>query len=602
MKKIALVLAVLICALPMMAFAEVAVTGSVSFSLGDSTSSETTLPVYSAAKSATAAITVATDDEKVVASVGLNLLPAVTSTYNYGTDNDYGTQYDIDLKAEQYIVGWADYQQLIAVAGFWVDNDEYETAAEEMAFGDADDEEAQLLAAINAASTNVDAAYLDDDGDLAIRDAEESGAPAADVDADTEFEYTTAVGADMGAILTAATGYLDTEVDEAVATICDEADETEIDALTTVVGLVAYVNALDADDYAVLTANDKAVLAAAIDLAVAWDNITTPSDGAPTVTSAISYITSASLAFNSVGGVVDIVANLAGTHVAAGKISADGAGHTSTAVSGYPSLKLGLSSGVVEGVSAALTVYIDDNNAQEAVSDDFYTWMDETEAQADPVYGLGVMAGYAMAMGDMNVGADFTFGMYDLLGTPAWALSVAPSFSGMGANVGVQFDYGMDLMYLMASVDYTIMGITPSVGIHYASATGDNVVSYCASPASVMADYLNTSTGLLLEAGLAADLTELVGMGVSVSGSMDYDFNASQLAWGAGLSVAGLVEGLTVGFDASADAVAGSTFDYALSAAYAYSIATISASFGSAYDSGDDATYSTWSLGASVSF
>ena len=618
MKKIALVLAVLLCALPMMAFAEIAVTGSVSFSLGNTEANDDTLPVFASAKSATATVSVASDDEKVVASVGLDLLPAVTSTYNYGANNAYAPTYDSSLAAAnaitKYVAGYSDYLMVKALVDFWNDNDTSKTylssnATPIYAFG-ADDAalaaiKAGLLAALNNASALVDVAYLNADGDLTVKGAEEVDAPAASVTAGEEFVWTDAIGAAMSGIYSAGDTYMGIQFNAAIAKICDEATSAAIKALATGSAVAAYINGLTAETYKALDKTDAKVLETAADLLSAWDNVSTPSNGDPTVTSAINYITSASLAFKDVAGVLDITFNLAGTHVGAGAIMADGAGHTSDAIAGYPSLMVGLSSGVVEGLNAGVTFYIDDNDAGDDVSEDYFTWVYDVDAN-DPVYGLGVCGGYTMAMDDMTVGASVTFGMYDLMGDKNWAFSVAPSFSGFGANLGVQFDYGMELMYVAVMADYTIMGITPNVAFYYADASGvDNVLAYNGSPANVMATFKDGSDGMLLAGGLSVDLTELVGMGISVSGGAEYGLSgaaASELAWNAGLSVGGLVEGLTIGFDCNADSVYGSTFDYAVSASYAYSIATLSASLGSAYDADDDDTYVSWSLGTSVSF
>ncbi len=605
MKKIALVLAVLLCALPMMAFAEIAVSGSVSFSIGDSNETDPTLPAFSGSSSVTGSVTIATDDEKVVASATFNLLPTVTTTYT-GYSNDY--YYNWDAGLTNFGLDYMNYLSLSTAVDFYNDHADDETAVAEVTIWTATTE-ADLQAELKD-GTALDLLASDDDtGEITIKDA-------VDASAETdEFVWSTANSASVNTINAAFQGELLLQVTDAIEKILDEAS-TATKADLTAGGIVltnfdvtsAVTNNMfdylsNTATYDIIkdwTADDKAVVLAALDLEMAYNNMGVP-DETPTVESALSFVESASLAFNNVGGIVDIVCNLKGTHVTAGAISVDEAGHQSDAVSGYPSMMIGLSSGVVEGLNAGVTLYIDDNDMQSAVSDTWYTWLDEAEDASEPVYGLGVSGGYSTAVGDMTVGASATFGLYDLQGDKAYAFSIAPSFSGMGANVAVEFDYGLDMMYLMASADYTIMGLTPSVAFHYLAADGDYNLAYNDSPASVMADF-KAADGMLLEAGLAADLSELVGMGVSVSGGMDYGLTSSELAWNAGLSVAGLVEGLTVGFDCDADSVEGSTFDYAVSASYAYGIATLSASLGSNYNSDDDANYTSWSVGTSVSF
>ena len=606
MKKIALVLAVLLCALPMMAFAEVAVTGSVSFSIGDSSSSEPVVPAYSASKSATATLSVATDDEKVVATVGLDLLPAATSTYAYGDNNQYEPG-DNGGYSDEYVAGYADYKEIEAIVDFWLDHEDDETVVDEETIWASNHNQAGLMTAINNVSTD-DIAYYDS-GDLAIKSAKAVGTELTSTDKLSKFVFDDTAAGQMAAIKTAAYDYVNKATAVAINKILAEAESADIKNIgeTTAVNEVkAFVTGMAPEDYDAYAAkeNDLAVLKAAYDLEKALAVVKTPVNGDPTVTTALSYITSATLAFKDVAGLLDITFDLAGGNVAAGSISVDGAGHTSTAVASYPSIMVGLSSGVVDGLNAGVTVFIDDNDAQDAVSDDFYTWADEADDKAEPVFGLGINGGYSMALGDMTVGADVAVGLYDFTDL-AWAFSVAPSFSGFGANAGVQFDMGLDMMYLMVCADYTIMGITPNVAFHYLNATGDNVLSYSASPSSVMGKFKDSTGGMLMAGGIDVDLTELIGMGITVGGGMEYGMTgaaAGSLAYNAGVSAANLVDGLTVGFDWSADTVAGSTCDWSVSASYAYSIATLSASFGNAYDSGDDANYTTWSVGAAVSF
>ncbi|HAK46461.1 MAG TPA: hypothetical protein DCO79_11155 [Spirochaeta sp.] len=582
----------------MMAFAEIAVTGSVSFSLGDSTETETALPTFSGASTATGAVSIATDDEKVVASVGFNLMPAITVAAE--TFDIYGEMGTFDGMDE--VASYQTYMGIEAAAEFFNDHAGDTTAKDDVTIWGANAETELETGLVNG---TFDMVASDDDADGITLTTPIATTDTAETD---EFLMNAANIVNVNAVSGTFLAEIGTQYDEAIEIILGECSTNfDFDESTYVFGvsdLDDVLTALTEDELKDWTADDKALVAQAYALEKEYLFLAAAIDGDaydPTVTAALNFVTSASMAFKDVAGVLDITMNLMGTHVSAGNIMVDGAGHTSTAVKGYPSLMVGLSSGVVDGVNAGLTLYIDDNAVQEAVSDTWYTWMDEAEAMAEPVYGLGVAGGYTMAGDDMTVGANVAFGLYDLAGDMVWALSIAPMFSGYDANVGVQFDYGMDMMYLMASVDYTIMGITPSVAFHYLANTGDNVLAYAASTYSVMADYKN-SDGMLLEAGLAVDLTDLIGMGVSVNGGMDYDLTDSNLAWNAGVSAAGLVDGLTVGFDCDADAVEGSTFDWGVSASYVYGIATLSASVGSDYNTTDSASYTSWSLGTTVSF
>ncbi len=273
---------------------------------------------------------------------------------------------------------------------------------------------------------------------------------------------------------------------------------------------------------------------------------------------------------------------------------------------------MALTSGVANGLTAGATLYIDSNDVtnQVNVTPNWYTWLDEgadNAAAVEPVYGLALNGGYTYALSDdMSVGATGTLCLYDLLGgsSMANAFSIAPSFSGLGAKVSGEFDYGLGgLMYGKGSASYTIMGLTPSVTFHYVVNTSDYVLAYASTPTSVLAKVKN-SGGMAVEGGLSADLSKFVPVPVTVSGGATYGMPEGAdkvLAWNGGVSVVPAKD-LTLSANASADAVAGSTFNYSLGASYAYSSATISAAFTNTYNSTLVRDVKGWSLGAKVSF
>ncbi len=614
MKKIALVLAVFLCVLPIVAFADIAVSGSVSFSLGDDSTDESALPTFTGASTASGKVKLATDDEKVSASIGFNLMPAITVA---------AEKFDIFAKTSDKlpndnVAGYEAYLKIKESVGFYNDHAKDKIGKTKDGIWPANtgkDLNDELDAQPNLdlkASNSTDTA-------VTIKTPVKSGATAKK----DQFVFSDVVETELVVINTNISGLMKANVEDAIDNILAKLSADAKADLTIATDGTYIIGDLKHDiegtgpipnlplmesqikDW---TANDKALVKQAVDLEAAYERMNATLDTFdPSVTAKLNFVTSASLAFKEVAGVMDITCNLMGTHVSAGNISVDGKGHTKKAVAGYPSLKVGLSSGIVEGLDAGLTLYIDDNKAQDAVKDKWYTWLDETEAQVDPKYGIGLDAGYTMAIGDMSVGGAVAFGLYDLMGDKvAWAVSVAPSFSGFGTNVGLQFDYGLDLMYLKACAKYTIMGITPSVAFHMINATGTNALAFSKKPGSVMAKFKNgAGMGMLLAPSLAVDLSELIGMGITVTGGMNYGLSGdaqSAYSWNAGVKVAGLVENLTVGFNCDADSVEGSKFDYKLYTSYVYGAATLSASYGHDWNSAIKASVSSWSLGATVSF
>jgi hypothetical protein len=111
---------------------------------------------------------------------------------------------------------------------------------------------------------------------------------------------------------------------------------------------------------------------------------------------------------------------------------------------------------------------------------------------------------------------------------------------------------------------------------------------------------LKNSGGMLAGGDLKVDLSDYVGMTASVNGSFDYLFDG-QYAWSGGLSVSPM-SALTLSFSADADQVEGSDFDYSAGLNYTYGSATLYGTFASDYDTTDEASYETWTLGTKISF
>ncbi len=355
-----------------------------------------------------------------------------------------------------------------------------------------------------------------------------------------------------------------------------------------------------------LDADGRAIISQAVDLELAYKSIGEAGD--PTVTSTVTqdFITSATLSLNQIGGVVDATFLFGGQHVSAGSINVDGSGHTATAVKPYHGMTLGLSSGVVEGASASMGLYIDDNGVKSAASDDFTTWIDEEQAVVDPKYGMTLGGGYSTSFGDISAGGNLAFGLYDLLGTPAWAVSVMPSVSGLGGSADIEIAYGLDLLYTKAALSYGIMGITPSATIHYINELDGNSLAYSADPTSVIGETKNAG-GFATELGLGADLGQFLPVPASIDAGLDLGFPTDDelaMAWSAGLSVTPLT-GLTASASFSGDEVAGNfteNINWSTGLSYAYSVATVSASVGRSYDAATGAATNSWSIGTSVSF
>ncbi|NBC28858.1 MAG: hypothetical protein GVY29_02575 [Spirochaetes bacterium] len=595
-------------------------TGSLSFSLGDSKAFEDTttdLPVFSSTKAATATLGLATADEKVTGSVSVNLLAPVTvsseldiPTSIYDLYNDYADITAADYKAWINITKYVD---------FWNANYDATFAAgansSDGIFGDADAQAAIQDAVEDALNDGGNGTELADaDSDVGSLTLNTPVAPDATAGED-EFAWTTDASADVNNVAATVVGLIQTEASNAIVAVIEEGSDNLDDIINlpaynvTTFALQGAVSNLSVEDIESLeqNADDIALLKQALDLEKAYNNITVPADPSVTTTvTAPAFITSATLSLNQIGGVVDATFLFGGQHVSAGSINVDGFGHTSTAVKAYHGMTLGLSSGVVEGANASLGLYIDDNGVKASASDDFSTWTDESQAVVDPVYGMTLGGGYSTEVAGLTAGGNLAFGLYDLLGTPAWAVSVMPSVSGMGGSADLEIAYGLDLFYTKAALSYGIMGITPTATIHFISETGDNALAYAATPTSVLGN-LKATGGFGADLGLAADLGQFLPVASSINAGLDMGFPTGgelEMAWSAGLSVTPLT-GLTASASFGGDEVAGnftSDINWSTGLSYTYGIATVSASVGRSYAAATGATTASWSLGTSVSF
>ncbi|MFW5729134.1 MAG: hypothetical protein ACOCYG_05670, partial [Spirochaetota bacterium] len=552
MKKLSLFLVVFLV-LASFAFAQeeeaaespLTATGSLSFSLGDSKAFDDTttpLPVFSSTKSATATLGLATEDEKVSGTIGVNLLAPVSVSSEYDEPTEYEKYNEDVYKSPAEYRDWVDLGRYVDFYNAHIDD---KTAVDEDSIWDADDDIDGLLDTLNANTTDV--AKIDSDA-LALF------TPVAEDAGDDQFVWDDESAADVVTANAAFQVDLGTYVFNALQNIIDEgtedngvADIITVAQLSAIGDVTEAINDATVEEIGELDADGRAIISQAVDLELAYKSIGEAGD--PTVTSTVTqdFITSATLSLNQIGGVVDATFLFGGQHVSAGSINVDGSGHTATAVKPYHGMTLGLSSGVVEGASASMGLYIDDNGVKSAASDDFTTWIDEEQAVVDPKYGMTLGGGYSTSFGDISAGGNLAFGLYDLLGTPAWAVSVMPSVSGMGGSADIEIAYGIDsLLYTKAALSYGIMGITPTATIHFINKGGDDSLAYSADPTSVIGETKNAG-GFATELGLGADLGQFLPVPASIDAGLDLGFPTDgelAMAWSAGLSVTPLT-GLT---------------------------------------------------------
>ena len=626
-------------------------SGSLEFGLSGKLDSDTpNLPAFDSTETAKATLGLATEDGKVSASLSLDLLaqPTVETELDLGASDT--SAYDSGLfdpnNWEKYIDAWEEWETVLAWVDFWDEIEDDETNDVDI-FDDGDNQD--IVDALNVSPTTI--AEFDDG--VVLYDPVKAGETADD----EEFVFDATFESNAAAVRAQLETVILSKVDEAIDKITDNADDADIVAITTYAGLDTYVNTtLDVDEVNALSADDKEYLTDAVDLAVAYEAVTLDAFQeeitATTTLTGADYITAASLKLMAVAGVVDITAVIDSANLGVGSISLDEKGHQDDTVDSYSGIDIALTSGLIEGVSAGVSFYSDDNDAEDEtdVSDDWYTWLDESadnEEPTEPNLALGFNAGYSTTISDMTIGADAEVGLYDLMADePNFGFSVMPSFSGMGANVSAEISSGLDIFYAMGMVDYTIMGITPSAYVHSVTLNNDDYDLVYVEDAEYSSGLgqVKGEGGLLVGGGVDVDVTALaplpvtaftVGGGASYSLPTDGD---SILGWDASLSVtpieivtisggasdAGIFEGdamsvLAWNADVSLTATENITLSGGVNSKYnddaedsvlgwnvktviTHGAATITGTLESAYDKDDDAAVLSYSLLSKVSF
>jgi hypothetical protein len=272
-------------------------------------------------------------------------------------------------------------------------------------------------------------------------------------------------------------------------------------------------------------------------------------------------ITSAYLNVKNVFGVLDFMAEIEGRAVGVGSMV------TSDATAGNDAnvgLTVGLSDGVVDGLSFSVLVTTSDDGAA-AVDQDYETAIDDVEAAEEPVWGMLIEAGYDAGI----VAADVGFGLADLSDTAAYIAGLGvgvsmPDMAGLAADVELNLVGGDDMgLGVGASVGAGIMGISPTVGVYWKNEffgdddtdndiTGADTIE---DEEGMMAEFDSTKASLTaLGIDVAVDLADLMGMKLlSLSGGYDMILSGNS-GWdvGVGLDLAEVLGmPVTVGFDIS---------------------------------------------------
>jgi hypothetical protein len=590
MKRIALLtvlLLVLGLASGFAADSPVAVTGSLGFGIGvpDFAAGNPIYPQFNAyeSSSATATLKASLANDAITAGVDINLmaLPTVTRT-----DAAFQQLYPAQdpLLGGAFVNNWAaPYKEWLKLSGyvtFWNNN-----------YGDVD--------VIDGATTiwktgDLAAAYAtltaqDKGGLLDATSAESAIVIYAFANADfAKTPVLTALTTESGNFFTK----VDAAVENALAYIIGKTSAAVQADIAASAGallsdkFVAYLangsTGLTYTQIAAFAADDRAYLKQAADLYVAWQNAVGAVGIAQAASLAVkgNFLSGANVTFHKVAGLLDISYLFGGQHAAAGSINADYSGHSSTAVSSYSGLSVALASGVVPGVTGGLSFYASAPSAE--VTDVWYNILDVPATITEPAYGLGVNAGYSMAiMEGTTVGADVMFAMYDLLATRSWAFSVKPAFSGFGATVGGEFAYGLDgVMIASVNASYAIMGITVSPFFKYAAKGTAYVPAYVATVTTIDQSIMNGG-GYDVGANLSADISKLVAA-VPVTVTAGLTYGAATLEWNAGLSAT--MMGFTLAANAnSAPLLTTGNLDYSVSLSYAYDKATLKAAYTSAW-------------------
>ncbi len=578
-------------------------SGDLEFAIGTTLNREDTdYPVASGTSTATATLGLSALDDKVTAEVTIDFMadPTVASTLDnlFDTNIDLADPYGDDEATELVSVQVQDYELLERYIDFWNDVcDDYTFTATH---------QSDILDRVDLSSVGATMGTASS-GDLQIDILDYTD---ADPDSD-EFIMTDAFTSNQVNVL----AQIDLAMVDALDDIADSSDNFKTTDLpripnTTYANLVSFFDALNTSEIAALTDNDKDAFQEAFDLLSAYDQqVTLENWEQYEITSTVTknYLTGAVISLNEIGGVLDLTMNFDSQHVSAGVFNLDSSGHEDSTIDDYPSFVASLSEDVVEGLSASVGFYINDEDADldTYAGDDDWTWIDEAVDAEDPKLGLTVGAGYSISIGEeATLDIDADFGMYDLAGGDSleWGFAVMPSFSGFNLNASVEFAYALDMIYLNVAADYTILEmITPAVEYTFLSGMTDDLTLAWDDDASSVVGNFQHGGGSLLEIDLDVDLSDLLPIGLTVDGGIDlYLVTDMEIAWDAGLSVTPF-DNFVVSGAINGDAVADGDLAWNASVAYTYGIATLTGTVSQGYDSDDSADVISVGFTCSVS-
>lgn len=650
--------------------------GSVEFNMGGNSKPGTPNgPQISGADSGSASVSLSSGDDKVEASLSIDLFaqPSVDVAISGGP---YAEGNGASPVADMHEVGRNDYQNYVDAvngAAWYSENREYKTPLNETIVWDTDSTGgttySRLVASLSDSVLNLVHSETEENKDLKLKTyvSPDTTNPGTD-----EFTTNTATQvSSLQAILLAFNTAAVTEFNNAVQAILDELSADSIRTLddsgwvnanaggtyiTTTV-IANYMNGLTYNEIKSLSTDDRKVIVAAFDFVASYERKTDGDDNTITVTSALDFISGAGITIREIGGYVDVTASYGTASISTGEINVDKSGHQEEAAGGnYGSLGASISSGVVEGLEAGVTFYVDATSVKDevaAVADDWYTWLDETVEAAEPVepkYGLGINAGYSTTVADMTIGADVAFGLSDLAGGDdlTWGIAVSPSFEGFGAKAALNFAYALDIMLINFHAEYDVLGwATPYVTVHYVNNGGDYVLQFVeegkygstlnqvyglggvhisagtsVSLANILPETMSVSLNGGADVAIANDADVIVAWdaAVAVSPLEGLEITASvndagikdgekqdafkMFGWDAGVSYTnwGATFGGNIGMAYNEDADSGSVLSWGINASYVIGAATVSGKVSSGWDKDNQDGWVEWTIGTSVSF
>lgn len=235
-------------------------------------------------------------------------------------------------------------------------------------------------------------------------------------------------------------------------------------------------------------------------------------------------VSNAYLKLKALFGVVDV------TFEVNGKAVAVGSKYTITQEDANLGVSLGLTSGVVEGVSASVMYTLAESKA--AVGEDYETLAVEAADGSDAVSSVELNGGYATDM--FSVDAELGLVDFNNLATSyslrgglsladLFGLSVGAELSGAGSDIGVAAEVGASVMGIAPSVDFRLIS-----GLY---GDGDTKEDGTALEYFNTADEDNSYLGL----GLSVGTADLIGMNLAtVSGGLGLVFGGGN-DWNAGV-------------------------------------------------------------------